>query len=112
MAANAPTFTVSGAVLPPSGACTISLAVRSAAAGIYVNDATGISTTETQVTGPVPASAQLGVGLVGIAKAFSPARITPGGTSTVTLTLTNPSIAQTSGAFTDTLVGRLGADVS
>lgn len=40
-----------------------------------------------------------------ISKAFSPTSITAGGTSTITLTLTNPvAVVQTNGSFNDTLV--------
>ncbi len=99
-------FSLTGGTLPAGGTCTVSFAVRSATAGSYSLAGGGVTTTETQVAGNPSAPATLGVGVVNIAKAFAPARIARGGTSTVTLTLTNASgVAQTAGAFTDALTG-------
>ncbi len=104
--ANATSFALTAGTLPAATTCTVSFAVKAASAGGYVNTAGGVTTTETVTAGPAPAVAQLGVGLIGVGKAFSPAGIAPGGTSTVTLTLVNPTAtAQTAGAFTDTLTG-------
>ena len=109
-AANAGSFALTAGTIPAGGSCTVSFAVRSATAGAYVNSAGGVTTTETQVAGPAPAPAQLGVGRIGIGKAFSPAGIASGGTSTVTLTLTNPTAAaQAGGSFSDTLTGMTAA---
>jgi len=104
--AGSTSFSVTGGTLPAGGTCTVSFAVRSATAGSYSTAGGGVTTTETQVAGNPSAAATLGVGVVNVAKAFAPARIARGGTSTVTLTLTNASgVAQTAGAFTDTLTG-------
>ena len=111
VSAGAISFALTAGTLPASTTCTVSFAVRSSTAGPYVNTAGGVTTTETQVAGPASASAQLGVGVIGVNKAFSPTRIAPGGSSTVTLTLVNPAAtAQTTTApFTDTLTGMSAA---
>ena len=104
--ANATAFNLTAGTLPAATTCTVSFAVTSSTAGAYANTAGGVSTTETVVAGPGSNTAQLGVGEIGIAEAFSPAQIRSGGTSTVTLTLTNPTgVAQIGGAFSDTLSG-------
>ncbi len=106
IAANATSFALTSGTLPAGATCTVSFAVQSATAGGYSNTASGVTTTETVVAGAASNTAQLGVGAIGIAKAFGPASIRSGNTSTVTLTLTNPTgIPQTAGALTDTLTG-------
>ena len=103
--AGAASFQLTAGTLPAGGTCTVSFAVK-AGAGNYANTAGGVSTAETAVAGPPSAAAQLGVGVIAVNKSFAPARIAPGGTSTVTLQLVNPTVvAQTAGALTDTLTG-------
>jgi mucin-19 len=102
--AGAGVFNVTGASVPASGSCTITVLVQSATAGNYPNTTSGVTSTQTPVAGLPSNSAALGVGLIAINKAFGTSPINSGGTSTVTLTLTNPTgIAQTGGAFTDSL---------
>ncbi len=97
-------FNVTGGNVPAAGSCTITVQVRSAAAGNYPNTTSGVTSTQTPDAGTPSATTALGVGLVVINKGFAPAQIAPGGTSTVTLTLNNPTgIAQTAGIMTDTL---------
>ena len=73
--------------------------MTSAAAGSYLNSVTANSTNGGS---SAEGSATLSVGQPGISKAFSPATITNGQTSTLTITLSNPSsIAMTAAAFTD-----------
>ena len=104
IAANATSLTLTAGTLPASASCTVSFDVKSATTGIYSNTASGLTTVETGTTGPASNTSNLGVGLVNIAKAFAPANIVSGGTSTLTFTLSNPTgVAQTAGAFTDTL---------
>ena len=100
---GATSFVATAGSIAAGSACTVSFAVRSATAGIYSNTSSGVTTTQANTTGPVSNSANLGVGVVNIAKAFSPSSIVTGGTSTVTLTLTNPSVAQTNASFSDSL---------
>lgn len=94
------TIGITSGTLAVNGSCTITVNVTAAVAGNYTNS-----------TGPVSsgnggngaaASAILSVGQPSIAKAFAPAAITNAQTSTLTITLTNPTgIAMTGAAFTD-----------
>ena len=103
--AGATSFALTAGTLPAQASCVVSFPVHSATQGNYVNTAGGVTTTQTVVAGAPSNSAALGVGLIGAAKAFSPSTIASGGTSTVTVTLTNPTVVpQTGAAFTDTLV--------
>ncbi len=89
--------------------CTITVSVTSAATATYTNTIPASALTTTQgATNTNPASANLIVGIppVTIAKVFSPSTILPGGTSQLTVTLTNAgvgAIALTGVALTDTL---------
>jgi uncharacterized repeat protein (TIGR01451 family) len=104
LAANATSLVLTAGTIPANSSCTVSFAVKSATTGIYANTTSGLTTVETGVTGPPSNTANLGVGVINIAKAFAPANIVSGGTSTLTFTLSNPTgVAQTAGAFTDTL---------
>ena len=106
IAAGTTAFNPSGVALPAGATCTISFQVKSATAGPYTNTASGVTTAETVAAGAPSNSAQLGVGVVGIAKSFGASRIQSGGTTVVTLSLTNPSgVAQTNGSFGDVLSG-------
>jgi uncharacterized repeat protein (TIGR01451 family) len=103
--ANATSLTLIAGTLPALSTCTVSLAVHSATTGIYANTAGGVTTVQNGTLGPVSNTANLGVGVIYTAKSFSPSTIVSGGTSTVTITLTNPTgVAQTGANFTDTLV--------
>jgi CSLREA domain-containing protein len=87
------------------GVCTVTFAVTSAVVGVNPNSVSGVTTTQTPSAG-LGSSANLTVlapPLIG--KVFGPDKIQTGGTSTVTLTLTNLNATQLTGAsFTDTLV--------
>ncbi len=99
-------FALTAGTLPAQGTCIVSIPVHSATQGNYVNTAGGVTTTQTVTAGAPSNAAGLGVGVIGLAKIFNPTPIASGGTSTVTLTLTNPTAtAQTGGALTDTLTG-------
>ncbi len=102
--ANSTSFALTAGTLPANSSCTVSFAVHSATTGIYSNTTSGVTTVQTGTTGPASNTANLGVGLINIAKAFAPTQIVATGTSVLTFTLTNPTgVAQTAGAFTDTL---------
>ena len=93
-----------GATLAPGGSCTITLQVTSAAAGVYVNTTSAV-TSSNAGTGNT-ASDTLFVGKVAITKAFSVTPFEVGQNSTITFTLTNFTGAAASGiAFTDTYPG-------
>ena len=97
----------SGAAIPPGG-CTIAVDVSSAIAGNYTNTIAAGQLTTSFGNNPQPAIATLGVGgpaAPTVLKAFAPASIASGGTSTLTLTLGNPNAANLTLAadFIDTL---------
>ena len=105
IAANATSLVITAGTVPAGGTCTVTLVVNSAVAGTYNNTTSGVATLTTGTTGPPSNTASLGVGLVSIAKNFSPAQIQAGGTTTLTYTLSNPTgVPQTGGQFLDTLI--------
>ncbi len=94
------TLGISAATLAPNGNCTLSVSVRStnlpAPTNTFANS-TGAITTTNAGTGAA-AVANLVVTTVApptIAKSFSPVNIQENGTSTLTITLTNPSATAT-----------------
>jgi len=94
-----------GAHIPASGNCTVSVNVTATTAGPHTNTSGFLSTTEsgTNITsvGSAPLTAVLPPS---IAKAFAPTPILAGGTSKLTFTLTNPNQnnAISGVAFSDT----------
>ena len=95
------TLSRSGTTIAAGGSCTITINVRAAAAGTYVNTTNAVTSTNGG-TGNT-ASATLAVGQPGISKAFATNPINTNGTSVLTITLTNPTgAAMSSAAFTDT----------
>lgn len=97
------TVGMSGGSLAPNGSCTVTVNVDSTTAGNYVNS-TGTVTTTNAGTGSA-ASATLNVtALTALTatKAFGAATIPVNGTTTLTITLSNPNNAAITGiAFTD-----------
>ncbi len=93
---------LSGAVLAPNGQCTVSVNVTASAVGNYANLISSASSTNAGSSGS--GGATLAVGKPLISKAFSPATITAGNTSTLSFTLTNRAALALSGlAFSDSL---------
>ena len=96
---------LNNATIVASGTCTIKVNVSSVTPGVYTNTipASAIHTQQ-GVTNVSAASAPLNVQAIGITKSFSPTAFQSGGSSTLTITLQNPSSAAYTGvAFTDTL---------
>lgn len=92
---------LSGVSLAPNATCSVTVRVRSATAGVYTNTTNAV-TSANGGTGAT-ASAILTVGQPGLSKAFSVNPIAVGGSSVLTLTLTNPTGAAMTGAdVTDT----------
>ncbi|HEU0295861.1 MAG TPA: sortase [Anaerolineales bacterium] len=87
--------------------CTIRVNVTSTVSGVYVNTIPADAVDNQQgVSNGSPASSTLNVQEVGISKAFSPANFQAGGTTTLTITLENPSSSPYTGvAISDTLPG-------
>ncbi|MDP2226200.1 MAG: hypothetical protein Q8J78_01810 [Moraxellaceae bacterium] len=92
---------VQNVTLAPNTTCTVSVRVRSATAGAYTNVTTAV--TSTNGGNGSTATAILTVGRPGLTKSFTPATIAVGGSSLLTLTLSNPTgVAMTGATFTDT----------
>jgi mucin-19 len=81
-----------GLTIPANGLCTVSIVVRSNTPGTHPNFATGVSSAEAP-TGAVSPTVNLTVNAAEptVSKSFAPASILSGGTSTLTITLTNPN---------------------
>jgi uncharacterized repeat protein (TIGR01451 family) len=104
-AAGSATITTASGSVVPAGGCTIVVNVSAPSSGTYTNTIpAGAATTATSIS-PAPATASINVyAAPTIAKAFAPSPIAPGGTSTLTFTLTNPNAAALTNAnFTDPL---------
>jgi uncharacterized protein (TIGR03437 family) len=110
--AGATSLSFSGIGIPSSGNCTVTFSVTSTSIGAQTNATSGVTTTQTPTAGAASNSATLTVTYIlpTISKAFNPTSIQSGGTSVVTLTLTNNNtVALTGGAFTDTLANMSAA---
>jgi mucin-19 len=94
----------SGITIPAINSCTVTVQVTSSTVGVNPNSTSGVTTNQT-LPGAVSSSVNLTVlARPTIAKAFNPATITSGGTSTVTFTLANTNASNlTSATFTDSL---------
>ncbi len=108
--ANTNTIALSNATVTPAQDCTVTVNVISAVGGIYTNTipagpaGPGSIVTQQGVTNGGPASAPLNVQPVGLIKSFLPSPIIAGGTSTLTITLQNPTGANyTNVGITDNL---------
>lgn len=97
--------TITGLYIPANSSCTVMIDVTSSTVANYSNATTGVITAQTGTSaGPVSNTATLGVGRVGISKAFSPTTIGAGEQSTLTFTLVNSVASAFTGnvSFTDT----------
>jgi uncharacterized repeat protein (TIGR01451 family)/fimbrial isopeptide formation D2 family protein len=112
-AAGGNTIALSGASIPSNSSCTVSVNVMSATAGIYVNTSGAVSSTTTTPfvigTGNTASSTLSVLPKPTISKAFATPNIAISGTTTLTLTVTNPStaLALSNAAFTDTFPANL-----
>ncbi|WP_460596085.1 DUF7933 domain-containing protein [Geomonas sp. Red276] len=102
--AGGSSLVLTGGTIPANTTCTFSASVSAANAGTYTNRTPAVTTTNT-----TSVAAGTNVNLVvlnppTITKAFaSPGTILPGGTSVMTVTLTNPNATAITGAsFSDT----------
>lgn len=106
-------ITLSGATVPASGSCTLQAAVvASTATGSPFTNTIGAGaiTDDQELTNPSPASANLTVlGPPAVSKSFSPAQIASGGTSTLTITLSNTDASSITllAALVDALPGNV-----
>lgn len=106
-----------GGIIPGGspGTCTVTVNVTSDTAGSYTNTLAAGSVSASTGTNAAPASAVLNVlGWPLISKSFSPPTILPGGTSVMTIVVTNPNTGTglTGVAFSDTYPSGLSNRVS
>jgi len=104
------TITLTNATVTPSQNCVVTVNVTSATQGVYVNTipagpgGPGSIVTQQGVTNANPASATLNVQPINITKQFDSTSFQAGGTSTLTITLQNPTASNYTGVnFSDTL---------
>ena len=98
-------LTLNNATIAVNSTCTIRVNVTSDTAGVYTNTIPADAIQNQQgVTNPSSASARLNVQDIGVSKSFSPPAFQVGGTSTLTITLQNPSGSPYTGvSISDTL---------
>jgi hypothetical protein len=102
--ANGNFISLSGATLAPSASCTFSVTVKGIIPGNWPNTTSALISDE--AADGTAATAVLQVFLPpSISKAFVPNKVVPGGTTTLSFSITNPNSfgALTGVAFTDTL---------
>src|SRR6185369_10459241 len=87
--------------VPAGASCNVTVNVTSSTTGSYANSTGNVTTSNAGTAGGASSTLTV-VSHPAIAKAFAPATIAAGGTSTLTITLTNPNAtAITGAAFTD-----------
>jgi CSLREA domain-containing protein/uncharacterized repeat protein (TIGR01451 family) len=99
---------LSGATIPASSSCTVTVSVTSNTANSYTNTIPIGAVNAPPVSNGVAASATLTVvaSSIGVAKTFTPNTIASGGTSQVQITLTNQDVIPLTGvAFSDSYPG-------
>lgn len=103
-----------GHVIPAGGTCSLSVDTTGFTGGTYLNTIQAGSLVTTTGSNPSPALATLVIvppipGPPLVAKSFSPASVVAGASSTLTITLSNPSgiVATLTAPFVDTLPGGL-----
>ncbi|HSJ89873.1 MAG TPA: sortase [Anaerolineales bacterium] len=103
------TVMLTNATIPAGSTCTIRVNVTSTVSGVYTNTIPGNAlNTQQGLTNVLPASANLNVQDVGLSKAFSPPNFQAGGTTTLTITLQNPTNSAYTGVnLSDTLPGNV-----
>ncbi|HTA43458.1 MAG TPA: hypothetical protein VK789_13475, partial [Bryobacteraceae bacterium] len=94
---------LAGATLAANTSCTFSIMIAAATAGVYTNVTSNV--TGSGLTGNQARATLAVVAPAVVSKSFSPDKILPGGTTTVSVTIMNPNAtgALTGVAFTDTL---------
>src|SRR4029077_5646110 len=98
---NGTSVALSGATVPASGSCTVTVNVTSASAGSYLNS-TGSVTTTNAGTAAAATGTLTVLQHATVAKAFAPSAVAPNAASVLTITLTNPNASPVTGAaFTD-----------
>ncbi|THF68466.1 DUF11 domain-containing protein [Deinococcus sp. Arct2-2] len=104
LAVNATALNLTIPTLAASASCTVTVQVKGTRVGTNPNITTGVTSTETPVAGAASNTANLLVTplALGVSKAFSPASVVAGATTTLTITVTNPNgVAVTAFALKD-----------
>lgn len=105
-AANAGSVALSGATIPPSGSCTVTVSVTSSTGGSYANNVPVGTVTSANAPANTVASNTATLTVLnrpGVTKQFSPNPIVAGQNSTLTISLSNTNAVTITGvAFTDT----------
>jgi uncharacterized repeat protein (TIGR01451 family) len=107
-AAGSSALTVTGGSIPANGTCTVTALVTLGAAGRYTNTLAAGALRTSNGSNTTAAAATLTATPIlapSLGKSFSPASITAGGTSTLTITLSNPNTIR--GALSAPLVDAL-----
>ena len=113
IATNPGTLILSNGTIAAGSSCTLSVNVQSATSGSYTNTIAAGAVTSSIGSNVVATSDTLNVARPDISKAFSVATIPLNSTTTLTITLSNPTAtAMTGAAFTDTLPAGLTSSVS
>ena len=111
------TVTLTGGTIPAGGSCTVTVSVTAANGGSYINSLAAGALVTSDGNNAAPAVATLTVSTpsaVTLGKAFSPATINAGGTSTLTITLSNTGTtpASLTAPLTDALPSGLAVSSS
>ncbi len=111
---GASSVVLTGATIAPNSTCTLQFNVTTSESGIYTNSIPAASIqTQQGVTNGSPATATLNVQDIGLSKAFSPPSFQAGTTTTLTITLRNPTASAYTGVqLSDTLPGNVLTVVS
>lgn len=111
---GAGTISLNGASIAAGASCTIGVSVKSDVSGVYDNVITPAQITNTQnqtLTSNI--SSSLTVSHMTMSKAFYPATVSPGGKSTLTITLSNTNTVPVTGvSLTDSLSTMGGTDIT
>ena len=100
-AANGTSLVLSGATVPASNFCDITVNVTSGVSGVRTNG--GFVVAATNAGNTASNSASLSVGVPAMTKTFTPNPVSPGGVSTISFVITNSTgAAMSNTGFTDT----------
>ncbi len=117
-ATNSPALTVGATALnltvsslAASSSCTVTVQVKGTAIGVKPNIASGVTSTQTPTAGSVSNTANLTVTPLApaVSKGFNPSSVLQGGTTQLTIIVTNPNgVATTSFTLTDDIAATTG----
>lgn len=112
--AGGKTVTLRNGVVPKGTTCVLHVNVVSSTQGVFINtipkgpDGSGSLQTNQFVTNALAVTAQINVQAIGMTKVFNPTSFAQGDTSTLTITLRNPTSSPYTGqGFDDILPGTL-----